>query len=49
MSATTYDILIEQGATYSQVVTYKEGALQLTSRATPQGCKCGPRWNRQRH
>ena len=24
MAATTYDILIEQGATYSQVITYKE-------------------------
>ena len=32
MAATTYDILIEQGATYSQVVTYKESgaAVNLT-------------------
>jgi hypothetical protein len=32
MAATTYDILIEQGATYSQVITYKESgaAVNLT-------------------
>ena len=32
MAATTYDILIEQGATFSQVITYKEsgGAVDLT-------------------
>ena len=29
MSATTYDILIEQGATYSQVVTYKESGVAV--------------------
>ena len=29
MSATTYDILIEQGATYSQLVTYKESGVAV--------------------
>ena len=29
MAATTYDILIEQGATYSQVVTYKESGVAV--------------------
>ena len=29
MSATTYDILIEQGATYSQVITYKESGVAI--------------------
>ena len=29
MSATTYDILIEQGATYSQLVTYKEAGVAV--------------------
>ena len=29
MSATTYDILIEQGATYSQLVTYKEAGVAI--------------------
>ena len=29
MSATTYDILIEQGATYSQVITYKESGVAV--------------------
>ena len=29
MSATTYDILIEQGATYSQVITYKEAGVAV--------------------
>ena len=29
MSATTYDILIEQGATYSQVITYKEAGVAI--------------------
>ena len=29
MAATTYDILIEQGATFSQVVTYKESGVAV--------------------
>jgi hypothetical protein len=29
MAATTYDILIEQGATYSQVITYKEAGVAV--------------------
>ena len=29
MGATTYDILIEQGATYSQLVTYKESGVAV--------------------
>jgi hypothetical protein len=29
MAATTYDILIEQGATFSQVVTYKESGVAI--------------------
>ena len=29
MSATTYDILIEQGATYGQLVTYKESGVAV--------------------
>jgi hypothetical protein len=29
MAATTYDILIEQGATYSQVITYKEAGVAI--------------------
>ena len=29
MAATTYDILIEQGATYSQLVTYKEAGVAV--------------------
>jgi tRNA threonylcarbamoyladenosine modification (KEOPS) complex Pcc1 subunit len=29
MAATTYDILIEQGATYSQLVTYKEAGVAI--------------------
>ena len=29
MAATTYDILIEQGATYSQVITYKESGVAV--------------------
>ena len=29
MAATTYDILIEQGATYSQLVTYKESGVAV--------------------
>ena len=29
MSATTYDILIEQGATFSQLVTYKESGVAV--------------------
>ena len=29
MSATTYDILIEQGATFSQVITYKEAGVAI--------------------
>jgi hypothetical protein len=30
MAATTYDILIEQGATYSQVITYKESGAAIS-------------------
>ena len=30
MSATTYDILIEQGATFSQLVTYKESGVPVS-------------------
>jgi len=29
MAATTYDILIEQGATYSQVITYKDNGVAV--------------------
>ena len=29
MAATTYDILIEQGATFSQLVTYKESGVAI--------------------
>ena len=29
MAATTYDILIEQGATFSQVITYKEAGVAI--------------------
>jgi hypothetical protein len=29
MAATTYDILIEQGATYSQVISYKESGVAI--------------------
>jgi hypothetical protein len=29
MAATTYDILIEQGATYSQVITYKDAGVAI--------------------
>jgi hypothetical protein len=29
MAATTYDILIEQGATYSQVITYKDAGVAV--------------------
>jgi hypothetical protein len=29
MAATTYDILIEQGATFSQVITYKEAGVAV--------------------
>jgi hypothetical protein len=29
MAATTYDILIEQGATFSQIVTYKESGVAV--------------------
>jgi tRNA threonylcarbamoyladenosine modification (KEOPS) complex Pcc1 subunit len=29
MAATTYDILIEQGATFSQVITYKESGVAV--------------------
>lgn len=29
MAATTYDILIEQGATFSQVITYKESGVAI--------------------
>jgi len=29
MAATTYDILIEQGATYSQLITYKESGVAV--------------------
>ena len=29
MSATTYDLLIEQGATFSQVITYKESSVAV--------------------
>jgi hypothetical protein len=29
MAATTYDLLIEQGATYSQVITYKDNGVAV--------------------
>lgn len=29
MAATTYDLLIEQGATFSQVITYKEAGVAI--------------------
>ena len=29
MAATTYDILVEQGATFSQVITYKEAGVAV--------------------
>ena len=30
MAATTYDLLIEQGATYSQLITYKESGVAVS-------------------
>jgi hypothetical protein len=32
MAATTYDILIEQGATFSQVITYKDNGVAVNLR-----------------